>query len=365
MHPYTTISDPKGVVYLNKDKKRILIKFDETHKFSDGTLNNVCKKFKVMLRDNELGFDNANLDNYEWTKNDIKRTTLEELQVLDIKCLYGYPKPTIVVLYQFLIPVPPPFCGVLIVKEETIVYCSASTSKSIPIRPGRRLSTSSSGDVEVSFSAIEVASTNVSRMSNAQPKRQLNLGKHKEEISQNKKGYRCCDINLKKRPEIDVVVAILEAIDSLKGGGMILSDQEQHGYFSFNRTRGTSIRYQNKDTLVVIILRVILHEADDEAPIEEQHIPTDASPTTLSSSYVIDSDLEEDPEEDPVDYPVNGGDEEEEESYGYDVDDEDKEEAFKDDDEEEEEHLALAESFDVPVVDHVPLAEDIEAFETN
>ncbi|RVW98538.1 DNA damage-binding protein 1 [Vitis vinifera] len=95
---------------------------------------------------------------------------LEELQVLDIKFLYGCSKPTIVVLYQdnkdarhvktyevalkdkdfvegpwaqnnldngadLLIPVPPPLCGVLIIGEETIVYCSASAFKAIPIRP--------------------------------------------------------------------------------------------------------------------------------------------------------------------------------------------------------------------------------------
>ncbi|KAE8726043.1 DNA damage-binding protein 1 [Hibiscus syriacus] len=95
---------------------------------------------------------------------------LEELQVLDIKFLYGCLKPTIVVLYQdnkdarhvktyevalkekdfvegpwsqnnldngadLLIPVPPPLCGVLIIGEETIVYCSANTFKAIPIKP--------------------------------------------------------------------------------------------------------------------------------------------------------------------------------------------------------------------------------------
>ncbi|KAF5752708.1 hypothetical protein HS088_TW01G00624 [Tripterygium wilfordii] len=95
---------------------------------------------------------------------------LEELQVLDIKFLYGCPKPTIVVLYQdnkdarhvktyevalkdkdfvegpwtqnnldngadLLIPVPPPLCGVLIIGEETIVYCCANTFRAIPIRP--------------------------------------------------------------------------------------------------------------------------------------------------------------------------------------------------------------------------------------
>lgn len=36
---------------------------------------------------------------------------------------------------DLLIPVPPPLCGVLIIGEETIVYCSASTVKAIPIRP--------------------------------------------------------------------------------------------------------------------------------------------------------------------------------------------------------------------------------------
>lgn len=95
---------------------------------------------------------------------------LEELQVLDIKFLYGCPKPTIVVLYQdnkdarhvktyevalkdkdfiegpwsqnnldngagLLIPVPMPLGGVIIIGEETIVYCSASAFKAIPIKP--------------------------------------------------------------------------------------------------------------------------------------------------------------------------------------------------------------------------------------
>ncbi|KAK1280307.1 DNA damage-binding protein 1 [Acorus gramineus] len=95
---------------------------------------------------------------------------LEELQVLDIKFLYGCSKPTIVVLYQdnkdarhvktyevvlkekdfiegpwsqnnldngasLLIPVPMPLGGVIIIGEETIVYCSATAFKAIPIKP--------------------------------------------------------------------------------------------------------------------------------------------------------------------------------------------------------------------------------------
>nr|GFA69859.1 hypothetical protein [Tanacetum cinerariifolium] len=47
-----------------------------------------------------------------------------------------------------------------------------------------------------------------------------------------------------------------------------------------------------------------------------------------------------------------------------DTDDEDeKPTEDEDDDEEEDEHLALADSFAVPVIDHVPSTRDIEAFE--
>ncbi|GJU46368.1 hypothetical protein Tco_1203634 [Tanacetum coccineum] len=97
---------------------------------------------------------------------------------------------------------------------------------------------------------------------------------------------------------------------------------------------------------------------DVEAPLEDQPLPADASPTALSPGYVADSDPKEDPEEDHADYPADDDDD--------DIDDED-EEPFKDedDDEEEEEHLAPADSSVVPVVDPVPSAGDIEAFETD
>ncbi|GJW51717.1 hypothetical protein Tco_0093068 [Tanacetum coccineum] len=39
--PYTTYSKPKGFIYQNKDKKNRLMRIDELHKFSDGTLNDV------------------------------------------------------------------------------------------------------------------------------------------------------------------------------------------------------------------------------------------------------------------------------------------------------------------------------------
>jgi DNA damage-binding protein 1 len=36
---------------------------------------------------------------------------------------------------NLLIPVPPPFYGVLIIGEETVVYCNANVFRAIPIKP--------------------------------------------------------------------------------------------------------------------------------------------------------------------------------------------------------------------------------------
>ncbi|GKD33135.1 hypothetical protein Tco_1248644 [Tanacetum coccineum] len=93
--------------------------------------------------------------------------------------------------------------------------------------------------------------------------------------------------------------------------------------------------------------------SDDEVPIEDQPLPADASPTTLSSGYLADSDPEEDPMEDPAEYPADGGGDEDDDD---DDDDDDKEE--EEEEEEEEEHLALADSTKLPAIDPVSSAED-------
>ncbi|GJU80799.1 putative reverse transcriptase domain-containing protein [Tanacetum coccineum] len=114
--------------------------------------------------------------------------------------------------------------------------------------------------------------------------------------------------------------------------------------------------------------------SEDEAPMEDQPLPADASPVALSPGYVPDSDPEEDPEEDSeeehADYPADGGDGDDEPSDDDTDDDDaddDDEEPFEDeeDDEEEEEHLAPADSSAIPIVDPVPSAGDTEAFETD
>nr|GFD16841.1 hypothetical protein [Tanacetum cinerariifolium] len=87
-------------------------------------------------------------------------------------------------------------------------------------------------------------------------------------------------------------------------------------------------------------------------PMEDQPLPTDASPTALSPGYVVDFDLEKDekdPKEDPANYLADRGDNDDIESSN---DDDDVDDVEKD--EEEEEHLALADPSEVSTNDLVP-----------
>ncbi|GJV92128.1 hypothetical protein Tco_1539941 [Tanacetum coccineum] len=72
--PYTTMSHPKGVLYLGKDKQKMLMRVDELHNFSDGRLNKVYEKLDVMLKDNVLGYGNEGLKDQKWTKKDKDKT---------------------------------------------------------------------------------------------------------------------------------------------------------------------------------------------------------------------------------------------------------------------------------------------------
>ncbi|GKD64032.1 hypothetical protein Tco_1306140, partial [Tanacetum coccineum] len=98
--------------------------------------------------------------------------------------------------------------------------------------------------------------------------------------------------------------------------------------------------------------------SDDEAPIKDQPLLADASPTVVSPGYVADSNpSEEDPEEAPAEYPADRGDDDD------DDDDKDKDEEASEEDKEEEKHLASADFTTLLVVDPVPSTKDTEAFE--
>nr|GFD49893.1 hypothetical protein [Tanacetum cinerariifolium] len=87
-------------------------------------------------------------------------------------------------------------------------------------------------------------------------------------------------------------------------------------------------------------------------PMEDQPLPADASPTVLSTGYMVDSEDENDPKEDPTYYPADRGDNDDDESSN---DDDDVNNVEKDEeDEEEEEKIAPSDPSDVSTDDLVP-----------
>ncbi|GKE77979.1 hypothetical protein Tco_1544099, partial [Tanacetum coccineum] len=50
MEAYTTYSNPRGFIYQKKYKKNRLMRIDELHKFSDGTLNDVRTALNDRLK---------------------------------------------------------------------------------------------------------------------------------------------------------------------------------------------------------------------------------------------------------------------------------------------------------------------------
>nr|GEW89939.1 reverse transcriptase domain-containing protein [Tanacetum cinerariifolium] len=79
---YTAHSNPRGFIYQNKDKKNRLMRIDELHKFSDGTLNDVRKALDDRLKGIRMqGFIYQNKDK----KNRLMR--IDELHKFSDKTL--------------------------------------------------------------------------------------------------------------------------------------------------------------------------------------------------------------------------------------------------------------------------------------
>ncbi|GJU85111.1 hypothetical protein Tco_1292657 [Tanacetum coccineum] len=66
---YTAYSNPRGFIYQNKDKKNKLMRIDELHKFSDGTLDDV----RTALNDRLKGIRMEYLPKTIWRQSDRER----------------------------------------------------------------------------------------------------------------------------------------------------------------------------------------------------------------------------------------------------------------------------------------------------
>ncbi|GJW86292.1 hypothetical protein Tco_0161632 [Tanacetum coccineum] len=71
--PYTPNYDPPKIIYEDKSKKKRLMRVDVIHKFSDGTLQYVCKILRNRLLNFKFGY-NKDTPLREWTTKDKKCT---------------------------------------------------------------------------------------------------------------------------------------------------------------------------------------------------------------------------------------------------------------------------------------------------
>ncbi|GJY30168.1 hypothetical protein Tco_0413663 [Tanacetum coccineum] len=79
--PYTIFDEPRGVVYLNKSKRKRLIRADELYKFSDSTLKMVHDELNDMLHNFVLGYNHA-IPTRAWSEKD-QQGTDEMLKLID------------------------------------------------------------------------------------------------------------------------------------------------------------------------------------------------------------------------------------------------------------------------------------------
>ncbi|GKE62348.1 hypothetical protein Tco_1512715 [Tanacetum coccineum] len=95
LEPYTTYSNPQGVIYLDKLERNRLMCSHELYKFSDGTLISVWDKLKDKLNNLEMGYTSVmprrrwgNLEK-KWSRIMVKDN---DRQLLETRLMRGLKK---------------------------------------------------------------------------------------------------------------------------------------------------------------------------------------------------------------------------------------------------------------------------------
>ncbi|GKA93179.1 hypothetical protein Tco_0815165 [Tanacetum coccineum] len=70
---YTIVPKPRAVVYRDRNDQRKLMRLNELHKFSDGTLTRVMEKLDHMVKDFHLFEYNKGMETRKWSEDDKRR----------------------------------------------------------------------------------------------------------------------------------------------------------------------------------------------------------------------------------------------------------------------------------------------------
>ncbi|GJT76183.1 hypothetical protein Tco_1042908 [Tanacetum coccineum] len=71
---YTIVPKPRAVVYRDRNDQRKLMRLNELHKFSDGTLSRVMEKLDHMVKDFHLFEYNKGMETRKWSEDDKRRS---------------------------------------------------------------------------------------------------------------------------------------------------------------------------------------------------------------------------------------------------------------------------------------------------
>ncbi|GKC49779.1 hypothetical protein Tco_1072524, partial [Tanacetum coccineum] len=70
---YTIVFKPRAVIYRDRDDNRKMMRINEVHKFSDGTLTRIKEKLDFMVKCFKLFKFNKGVENRKWTEDDKRR----------------------------------------------------------------------------------------------------------------------------------------------------------------------------------------------------------------------------------------------------------------------------------------------------
>ncbi|GKA31051.1 hypothetical protein Tco_0717356 [Tanacetum coccineum] len=71
---YTIVNKPRAVIYRDSDDNKKIMRINEVHKFSDGTLMRIRDKLDFMVKDSRLFKFNKGMETRKWTGDDKRRS---------------------------------------------------------------------------------------------------------------------------------------------------------------------------------------------------------------------------------------------------------------------------------------------------
>nr|GEX50904.1 hypothetical protein [Tanacetum cinerariifolium] len=72
-HDYTIIESPRAVIFRDKYEVQIMMRFNEIHKFSDGTLQQIVEALDYRVKEFRINRMNPGLNTRFWTRKDVDR----------------------------------------------------------------------------------------------------------------------------------------------------------------------------------------------------------------------------------------------------------------------------------------------------